>query len=75
MGVVADVFPLVHVPEDSKLLVELITVPLFTGTIGYITNWSGVIMLFQPVRFPAPGCRACGRTRNPESQPRQLLTS
>ena len=25
--------------------------PFFTGAIGYITNWSGVIMLFQPVRF------------------------
>ena len=32
-------------------LINLITIPLFTGAIGYITNWSGVIMLFQPVRF------------------------
>ncbi len=42
---------LIHVSESNKLLVELITVPIFTGLIGYITNWSGVIMLFQPVRF------------------------
>jgi uncharacterized membrane protein YheB (UPF0754 family) len=32
-------------------LVALLTVPLFTGAIGYVTNWSGVWMLFQPVRF------------------------
>jgi uncharacterized membrane protein YheB (UPF0754 family) len=31
--------------------VSVITVPFFTGAIGYVTNWSGVIMLFQPVRF------------------------
>ena len=32
-------------------VVALLTVPLFTGAIGYQTNWSGVWMLFQPVRF------------------------
>ncbi|MGI8461431.1 MAG: DUF445 domain-containing protein [Solirubrobacterales bacterium] len=31
--------------------VSVISVPFFTGAIGYVTNWSGVIMLFQPVRF------------------------
>lgn len=36
---------------DHKLLVDLITVPLFTGVIGYITNWTGVLMLFRPIRF------------------------
>lgn len=36
---------------DHKLLVDLITVPLFTGIIGYITNWTGVLMLFRPIRF------------------------
>ena len=25
--------------------------PIFTGAIGYVINWTGVIMLFQPVRF------------------------
>ncbi|KAA0024324.1 hypothetical protein [Antrihabitans cavernicola] len=30
---------------------ELITIPLFTGVIGYITNWTGVLMLFAPLRF------------------------
>src|SRR5215213_726898 len=31
--------------------ISLITVPLFTGAIGYLTNWTGVWMLFYPVRF------------------------
>jgi uncharacterized membrane protein YheB (UPF0754 family) len=35
---------------DSELVKEL-SIPLFTGAIGYLTNWSGVWMLFYPVRF------------------------
>jgi uncharacterized membrane protein YheB (UPF0754 family) len=35
----------------SHHLVNLISIPLFTGAIGYLTNWSGVWMLFQPVSF------------------------
>ena len=31
--------------------VQAITIPLFTGAIGYLTNWSCVWMLFNPVRF------------------------
>jgi uncharacterized membrane protein YheB (UPF0754 family) len=30
---------------------SLITIPLFTGGIGYATNWTGVWMLFYPIRF------------------------
>jgi uncharacterized membrane protein YheB (UPF0754 family) len=30
---------------------SLITIPLFTGAIGYVTNWTGVLMLFYPIRF------------------------
>ncbi|QLY32567.1 hypothetical protein [Nocardia huaxiensis] len=30
---------------------ELITIPLFTGVIGYITNWTGILMLFKPIKF------------------------
>ena len=36
---------------DKHLIMELITVPLFTGVIGYITNWTGVLMLFEPPTF------------------------
>ena len=32
-------------------ILHLITVPIFTGVIGYTTNWTGVWMLFKPVRF------------------------
>jgi uncharacterized membrane protein YheB (UPF0754 family) len=36
---------------NHKLLVDLISIPLFTGVIGYITNWTGVLMLFKPIKF------------------------
>jgi uncharacterized membrane protein YheB (UPF0754 family) len=42
----------------------LITIPLFSGAIGYVTNWSGVWMLFQPLRFRGvrvPGLAALAR--------------
>src|SRR5687768_3807503 len=44
---------------DSQTI-SLITVPLFTEAIGYVTNWSGVWMLFYPVSFKGfrlPGLR------------------
>jgi hypothetical protein len=31
--------------------ISLITIPIFSGVIGYVTNWSGVLMLFYPVHF------------------------
>ena len=43
------------------VLLELVTIPLFTGVIGYITNWTGILMLFKPVAFHGirlPGLRA-----------------
>lgn len=45
---------------DSKTL-SLLTIPLFTGAIGYVTNWTGVWMLFYPIRFRGvrmPGLKA-----------------
>ncbi|MDT4948239.1 MAG: hypothetical protein QOJ37_834, partial [Pseudonocardiales bacterium] len=45
---------------DHKTLVDLISIPLFTGVIGYITNWTGVLMLFRPIQFHGirvPGLR------------------
>ncbi len=45
---------------DSKTLVDLISIPLFTGIIGYVTNWTGVLMLFKPLGFHGfrfPGLR------------------
>lgn len=31
--------------------VKLLTIPVFTGAIGWLINWTGLIMLFNPVRF------------------------
>jgi hypothetical protein len=36
---------------DHKLVIQLVTFPIFTAVIGYITNWTGILMLFAPVRF------------------------
>jgi uncharacterized membrane protein YheB (UPF0754 family) len=40
-----------EVGRHNKFVIDLISIPLFTGVIGYITNWSGVVMLFKPLRF------------------------
>jgi len=40
--------------------VHFVTIPLFTGVIGFLINWSGLWMLFSPVRFHGlrvPGLR------------------
>jgi uncharacterized membrane protein YheB (UPF0754 family) len=40
--------------------ISLLTIPLFSAAIGYVTNWTGVWMLFNPVRFRGfklPGLR------------------
>jgi uncharacterized membrane protein YheB (UPF0754 family) len=44
---------------SSELLKE-VTIPIFSGFIGYATNWSGVWMLFNPLEFKGfrmPGLR------------------
>ena len=35
----------------SNSTLALVTVPFLTGVIGYVTNWTGVLMLFYPVHF------------------------
>jgi uncharacterized membrane protein YheB (UPF0754 family) len=45
----------------SKELIGILVTPLFTGVIGYATNWTGIWMLFNPVQFKGvrlPGLRA-----------------
>src|SRR2546423_2472007 len=45
---------------DSDVL-SLITIPILSGIVGYVVNWTGVWMLFYPVRFKGrrmPGLRA-----------------
>jgi uncharacterized membrane protein YheB (UPF0754 family) len=36
---------------STRELIGVLTIPLFSGAIGYATNWTGVWMLFNPVRF------------------------
>jgi hypothetical protein len=31
--------------------IKELTIPVFTGVIGYITNWTGVLMLFSPLEY------------------------
>jgi uncharacterized membrane protein YheB (UPF0754 family) len=38
---------LIHTSEWIKLA----TIPIFTGVIGWLINWTGLIMLFNPVYF------------------------
>jgi uncharacterized membrane protein YheB (UPF0754 family) len=54
---------------SGELLKEL-TIPLFTGAIGYLTNWSGVWMLFYPVQFR--GWRIPGLSRLAPILPRRI---
>jgi len=49
---------------------SLLTIPLFTGAIGYVTNWSGVWMLFYPVRFA--GVRVPGLAALANVMPRRI---
>jgi uncharacterized membrane protein YheB (UPF0754 family) len=49
---------------------SLVTVPLFTGAIGYVTNWTGVWMLFYPVRFA--GWRVPGLAAIASALPRKI---
>jgi uncharacterized membrane protein YheB (UPF0754 family) len=49
---------------STRELVGILTIPLFSGAIGYATNWTGVWMLFNPVRFrgfPLPGLAPLAR--------------
>lgn len=63
----ASVIPLVRAPE----IVKYISVPLFTGIIGWVTNWTGVLMLFSPVRFR--GVRVPGLLTLRHFLPRKVL--
>ncbi|TSD94476.1 hypothetical protein FOS14_20565 [Skermania sp. ID1734] len=36
---------------QSKFVVDIVSIPIFSAIAGLITNWTGVIMLFAPVRF------------------------
>jgi uncharacterized membrane protein YheB (UPF0754 family) len=54
----------------SSDTISLISVPFFTGAIGYLTNWTGVLMLFYPIRFR--GFRMPGVARLARFLPRRI---
>ena len=47
-----------------------LTIPLFTGVIGWLINWSGLVMLFAPLRFH--GVRVPGMKELATLLPRKL---
>src|SRR5215207_5705341 len=51
-------------------IISLVTIPFFSGAIGYVTNWTGVWMLFEPVRFK--GVRVPGLRKVAELFPRKV---
>jgi uncharacterized membrane protein YheB (UPF0754 family) len=51
-------------------IISIATVPLFSGAIGYTTNWTGVWMLFEPVQFK--GFRVPGLRKVAEFFPRKV---
>jgi uncharacterized membrane protein YheB (UPF0754 family) len=51
-------------------IISLVTVPFFMGAIGYVTNWTGVWMLFEPVQFK--GVRVPGLRKAAEIFPRKV---
>jgi uncharacterized membrane protein YheB (UPF0754 family) len=55
--------------QGSEIVKE-VTIPLFTGAIGYVINWTGVWMLFNPVRFT--GFRMPGLATLARLLPRKL---
>src|ERR1700710_2703497 len=43
---------------------HVVSVPVFTGVVGWLINWTGLVMLFSPVRFhgvTVPGMRQLSR--------------
>jgi len=36
---------------QSKFVIDLVTIPIFSAIAGLITNWTGVLMMFVPARF------------------------
>jgi hypothetical protein len=54
----------------SGHLLKEVTIPIFSGFIGYATNWSGVWMLFNPLEFK--GFRVPGLRRLAHVLPRRI---
>jgi hypothetical protein len=55
---------------DGSDWLHILTIPLFTGVVGWLINWSGLWMLFDPVRFH--GVRVPGLTSLSRALPRRV---
>jgi hypothetical protein len=40
-----------HVTGQSKFVIDIVSIPIFSAIAGVLTNWTGVLMLFAPTRF------------------------
>ena len=56
--------------EMDSHTISMLTIPLFSGAIGYVTNWTGVWMLFYPVHFA--GIRIPGLAGLAQLLPRKI---
>jgi hypothetical protein len=36
---------------QSKFVIDIVSIPIFSAIAGVLTNWTGVLMLFAPLRF------------------------
>lgn len=41
---------------QSQFVIDLVSIPIFSAIAGLVTNWTGVIMLFAPIRFRGFHC-------------------
>ena len=41
---------------QSKFVIDMVSIPIFSAIAGLITNWTGVIMLFAPIHFRGFHC-------------------
>ena len=55
---------------DAHDWIHILTIPIFTGVVGWLINWTGLIMLFSPVRFH--GFRVPGLQQLARVLPRKL---
>jgi uncharacterized membrane protein YheB (UPF0754 family) len=49
--VAAGVIDWEHLTGQSKFVIDIVSIPIFSAIAGVLTNWTGVLMLFAPTRF------------------------
>jgi uncharacterized membrane protein YheB (UPF0754 family) len=59
-----------YIASSVSHIITIVSVPFFTGAIGYVTNWTGVWMLFEPVKFA--GVKVPGLSKIVRAMPRKI---